>query len=213
MKNTAIIFTSDHGFYLGEHGYIGKSLVTDRYQQAIPLYPEVARIPLLIYRPGEEKTRIRNYVQPPDLMPTVLDLLGVPVPKSVQARSIVSKSGKNRDAVICSPTISHPGLELPHPTTRSSIYRGDWLLVYGAQVHAVRDRETTRMVDSVLRRVRVLEKGRIRPALYHLPSDPGCRRNVIKKHTGIARDLHQRYVAFLEEAKVPEHHLRFFRDI
>jgi len=45
MDNTAIFFTTDHGFYLGEHGYIGKSLITPEYQQAIPLYPEVSASP------------------------------------------------------------------------------------------------------------------------------------------------------------------------
>jgi len=143
-------------------------------------------------------------------MPTILDLLGVPSPKPVQAHSIFKKK---RDFVICSPTISHPGLELPHPTTRSSIYRGDWLLVYGPQVDAVKDQETTQMVDSMLRKVRTLEKGPIRPALYHLPSDPRCQRNVLGRHRDVARKLHQRYVAFLEEMNVPERHLRFFRHL
>ncbi len=210
MKNTAVIFVSDHGFYLGEHGYIGKSLINERYQQAIPLYPEVAWIPLLLYRPGVKPRRVRDYVQTVDLMPTILDLLGVPSPKPVQAHSIFKKK---RDFVICSPTISHPGLELPHPTTRSSIYRGDWLLVYGPQVDAVKDQETTQMVDSMLRKVRTLEKGPIRPALYHLPSDPRCQRNVLGRHRDVARKLHQRYVAFLEEMNVPERHLRFFRHL
>ena len=38
---TAIIVTSDHGFYLGEHGNIGKSLIRGERHQSLPLYPEL----------------------------------------------------------------------------------------------------------------------------------------------------------------------------
>ncbi|HIC89212.1 MAG TPA: sulfatase, partial [Anaerolineae bacterium] len=51
LEGTAIIITSDHGFYLGEHGYIGKSLIRGTRHQSLPLYPEVSRIPLLIRLP------------------------------------------------------------------------------------------------------------------------------------------------------------------
>jgi arylsulfatase A-like enzyme len=37
-ETTAVFFLADHGFYLGEHGYIGKSLITPEYQQSLPLY-------------------------------------------------------------------------------------------------------------------------------------------------------------------------------
>ena len=52
LKNTAIILIGDHGFYLGEHGYIGKLLIRGKLCQHLPLYPEVARIPMLVYFPG-----------------------------------------------------------------------------------------------------------------------------------------------------------------
>ena len=217
LHDTAVVFMSDHGFYLGEHGYIGKSLIS-RYQQAIPLYPEVAHVPMLAYVPGSKGgRRIRQYAQTVDLMPTVCDLMDVGVPESVQSRSLLPLLRGSRQAgashVICSPTISHEGLKVPHPTSRSSIYSGNWLLVYGSQVDRVTDRETTQMVDSVLRQVRTLEKGPIRPALYNLKQDPSCSRNVIGKHQTVARRLHRQYVRFLENANVPERHLQFFRNL
>src|SRR5919202_882747 len=71
FENTAILFLSDHGFYLGEHGYVGKSLITPRYQQTVPLYPEVCRIPFLVHMPGQETTsRVGALAQPLDLAPT-----------------------------------------------------------------------------------------------------------------------------------------------
>ena len=220
LKNTAIIFIGDHGFYLGEHGYIGKTLLTPQYQQMLPLYPEVARIPFLIYTPdGHGGRHAKAYAQPVDLMPTICDLLNVQIPGTVQSSSLkpvvegTARTRKKRDFVICSPTISHPDLDAPHPTTRSSIYDSDWLLVFGPQVHRTRDTETTRMVDSILRRVRALEKGPITPKLYHLPSDPDCKRNVMRANRDVASELHAKYVAFLETAGVPERHLQFFREL
>ena len=218
MDDTAIILTSDHGFYLGDHGYMGKTLITPQFQQTIPLYPEVAHIPLLVYLPGAKGgRRLSAYAQPADLMPTICELLGVSIPEAAQAPSLLPllKGGRRprRDFVVSSPTVSHPGIEVPHPTVRSSVYSGEWLLVYGAQVDRGVDQDTTRMVDSVLRRVQVLEKGPIRPRLYHLASDPGCRRNVLRKHREVAENLHGKYVGFLEKAGVPEKHLRFFRTL
>lgn len=229
LRNSVVIFVSDHGFYLGEHNYMGKSLITDDYQQAIPLYPEVARVPLMMHVPqagsatGKGK-RVQSLAQTADLMPTICDLLGATIPEPVQAKSLApllhtTLKGRNpalravHDVVICSPTISFENLDVPHPTTRSSIYDGEWLLVYGSQVHHARDEETTQMVDSVLRRVRTLEQGPIKPALYHLPEDPECRKNQIDKERAVAKCLHSKYVSFLEEANVPERHLRFFREL
>jgi arylsulfatase A-like enzyme len=50
LKNTAIIVTSDHGYYLGEHRYTGKTLQRGDLMQWLPLYGEIARIPLLVSR-------------------------------------------------------------------------------------------------------------------------------------------------------------------
>ena len=66
MANTAIIFTSDHGFYFGEHGGLFGKMTFDKsadgrlYQHGdeesrwthSPLYEELVKIPLLIYSPG-----------------------------------------------------------------------------------------------------------------------------------------------------------------
>ena len=68
MEKTAIIFTSDHGFYFGEHGGLFGKMTYDKrpdgrlyrfgddgaYWAHSPLYEELVRIPLLIYLPGLE---------------------------------------------------------------------------------------------------------------------------------------------------------------
>jgi len=52
-EETAVIFTSDHGFYLGEHGLVGKHTVLEP-EKGWPLYGEVAHIPLMVKVPGTE---------------------------------------------------------------------------------------------------------------------------------------------------------------
>jgi hypothetical protein len=87
------------------------------------------------------------------------------------------------------------------------------MLIYGSQVDKIDEPEVTQMVDSMMRRMRTLEKGPIKPELYHLPTDPNCNNNVINQHFDEAKRLHAAYIQFLESAKVPEKHLQFFRHI
>lgn len=218
MDNTAIIFISDHGFYLGEHGYMGKSLITEKYQQAIPLLPEVCHIPLLAHMPGQTESAATDALaQPLDLMPTILSLLGVEVPESCAGHSLTPVLQRNADSVreiaIASPTLSSQGMTIPHPTARASIMDGEWMLVYGSQVDQVTDPETTAMVDSIMRQVRTLEEGPIRPQLFNLRQDPTATKDIIDSHGQEAQRLHGRLVGFLERHNVPEKHLRFFRSL
>ena len=58
LETTAVIFTSDHGFYLGEHGWIGKSRIMAGHQHFLPLYEELAHVPLIVYAPGLKPGRL-----------------------------------------------------------------------------------------------------------------------------------------------------------
>ncbi|HEX28460.1 TPA: sulfatase [Candidatus Poribacteria bacterium] len=217
MKNTVVIFTTDHGFYLGEHGYIGKSLIRENYHQSIPLYPEVSAIPLIMYVPGMEGKRIKALVQSIDLMPTILDFMEVEIPPTVQGYSlkplIEGKANKVRDVAIASPTLSSRGIKVPHPTNRATITDGEWMLIYGSQVEKVEGAEMTEMVDSIKRRVAAIEEKPLAPELYYLPEDPGCERNLFEENHDKAKEIHAQFVEFLERCEVPEEHLRFFRYI
>ena len=70
-ENSLIVFMSDHGEPLGEHGYIRKAFPRN--------YEELAHIPWIMRFPdglGAGK-RFSSFIQPPDLMPTILEFLGV----------------------------------------------------------------------------------------------------------------------------------------
>jgi arylsulfatase A-like enzyme len=81
--NTVIVFTSDHGFYLGERGFAGK------------WYPhEVSmRVPLIVYDPrmgdGQRGLRPQKLALSIDIAPTLLDLAGLPPSPGMQGRSLL----------------------------------------------------------------------------------------------------------------------------
>ncbi len=94
-ENTIVIYTSDQGFYLGEHGWFDKRF----------MYEESFRTPLLMRFPKEVKpgTKINKLVQNLDFAPTFLDYAGVQIPGDMQGESfrklVSGKTGEWRDAV------------------------------------------------------------------------------------------------------------------
>lgn len=78
-ENTIVVYTSDQGFYLGEHGWFDKRF----------MYEESFRTPLVMRYPNEIKpgTRISKLVQNLDFAPTFLDYCGVAIPKEMQGES------------------------------------------------------------------------------------------------------------------------------
>jgi len=82
FSDTAVILTSDHGMYLGEHNRCGKHTVAE--EDPWPYYDTVARLPLLVWTPfGTAPASTGALCQAADIMPTVLDLCDVPAPATV----------------------------------------------------------------------------------------------------------------------------------
>ncbi len=74
LKESLVIFVGDHGESLGEHGYWGHGKTTN--------WPDL-RIPLILAGPGiPQGRRIAEPVQITDLFPTVMDTLGIDMPKT-----------------------------------------------------------------------------------------------------------------------------------
>lgn len=80
-ENTIVIYSSDQGFYLGEHGWYDKRW----------MFEESLKMPFLIRWPGKIKpgTESRALIQNIDYAPTFLEAAGVPVPAAVQGRSLL----------------------------------------------------------------------------------------------------------------------------
>jgi arylsulfatase A-like enzyme len=79
-ENTLVVYTSDQGFFLGEHGLFDKRF----------MYEEALRTPMMIRFPEEisANTQTDLLVQNLDLAPTLLDLAGVPIPVDMQGKSL-----------------------------------------------------------------------------------------------------------------------------
>lgn len=78
-ETTAIVFCSDHGYHLGEHGF---------WQKA-NLHEEVLRVPMMISCPGINPARSRSLVELADIFPTVSDLAGLKIPDGLHGTSLV----------------------------------------------------------------------------------------------------------------------------
>src|SRR5690606_21586619 len=70
-----------------------------------PFYNEIAHLPLLIHHPsmGGQGARRSALTQTPDLMPTFLEMFGLPIPSDVTARSLVpllAEDGPGHEAVL-----------------------------------------------------------------------------------------------------------------
>ena len=185
--DTTIIFTSDHGFYLGEHNLIGKVLL-DR-QDVIcgrwPLYDCIGHPPLLVSLPGETNGRRHSELcQPPDVMPTILDVLDVPLPPTVQGKSLLPmiRSGEPvRDCAVTSPTYVQDR-EVCSPTCFRTEER---LYVYGG------DEWESELYNTIL--------------------DPAEEQNIVDSNQEEAHSLHKKYIEFLEEIGCPDSSLELRR--
>jgi len=79
--NTVVVFYSDNGHFMGEHGFSGKWL----------MYEESLRVPGFIFDPRDPKGRVRSQemVLNIDLAPTILDLAGLEIPSHMDGKSLV----------------------------------------------------------------------------------------------------------------------------
>lgn len=80
-ENTIVIYSSDQGFYLGEHGWYDKRW----------MFEESLMMPFVIRWPGviPAKTRSKALIQNIDYGATFLDVAGAPIPDEIQGRSLV----------------------------------------------------------------------------------------------------------------------------
>jgi len=94
-ENTIVIYLSDQGFYMGEHGWFDKRFI----------YEESFRTPMVMRYPGVIKpgTVSEEMVMNLDIAPTMLDAAGIAIPKDVQGKSMLpvlkNKKAKGRDVL------------------------------------------------------------------------------------------------------------------
>ncbi len=95
-ENTIVIFTSDHGYHLGEHDLWSK----------VSIHEESARVPLIVRVPGHAPVRCKSLVELLDLYPTLSKLCGLSIPDNIQGLDISAMLQdplhEVRNSILCS---------------------------------------------------------------------------------------------------------------
>ncbi|MEM7393458.1 MAG: sulfatase/phosphatase domain-containing protein, partial [Verrucomicrobiota bacterium] len=89
LEDAIVVFTSDHGDCLTDHGH----------SQKWTMYDTITRMPMIVWSPGrfEGGKRIDDLCQQMDIGPTLMELAGIEVPDSLEARSLLpALEGKER---------------------------------------------------------------------------------------------------------------------
>lgn len=99
LENTVVIYTSDQGFYMGEHGYFDKRFMYEesfrtplvvRMPDGRPIKAAKGRTPVLGPQTfGHRDNDIDELVQNIDYAPTILDIAGLPIPEDIQGESFL----------------------------------------------------------------------------------------------------------------------------
>jgi len=167
-ENTIVVYTSDQGFYIGEHGWFDK-----RY-----MYEESMRTPLMVRYPSGIRAgqTVTEMVQNIDYAPTLLDFAGIPVPADIQGISLKGIMTGETDTLGRDKLYYHyyQGIESTHNV---------------AKQYGVRTR-THKLI-------RFKDVGMDHWEMYDLQNDPGEMRNVYDDpaYEGVRRDLHRKLQA------------------
>ena len=123
-ENTIVVFTSDHGYHLGEHGL----------WQKMSLFEQSARVPLILAGPGipSKGAKAETPVGLIDLYPTLTEMCDVQSPENLQGQSLVS--------ILNNPTETGRGWSLTQVTRRRTGPKKNW--VYGYTLRTDRWRYT-----------------------------------------------------------------------
>lgn len=131
-ENTLVIVTADHGEELLEHGFIGHPS-TSFIGSA---YDELLHIPLIMSYPNglPINVRVGQQVQNVDILPTVLELLELPIPETLQGRSLMPLILGTSDVELPAFTETTPGGYQATPEMMKTRIRAmrtsDWKLIH-----------------------------------------------------------------------------------
>ena len=76
FEDTIVVLSADHGDMMGSHGLMGKHV----------WYEESIHIPFVVHIPGNKKRRCRTCIASQDMTPTLLGLLEIPIPSTVEGK-------------------------------------------------------------------------------------------------------------------------------
>jgi arylsulfatase A-like enzyme/Flp pilus assembly protein TadD len=167
-EKTLVVVTSDHGEGLGDHG-------EDEHMMLV--YDSTLRVPLILSRPGSlaAGTRVAGQFRSVDLLPTVLDLLGVPAPPTTGASRAAALRGQGR---------------IPDNESYAESLYGQIHFGY-APLRALRA-EGWKLIDAP------------KAELYRVSEDPGETKNLIDARASVATGIRTRLATYDKGAALPQ---------
>ncbi len=162
-EDTLVIVTSDHGEEFFEHG---------GFSHGYSLHQELLHVPMIIKLPGgSEPRRVQEWVSNMDLLPTVLDVLRLPLPEVLDGRSLLPLLKQERPE---EPPQSRPryfDIRWDKRCIASAILEWPWKLI----------------------RVQSNYEGLSnQDLLFHLEKDPGETRNLATDHKDLVQEMGRR---------------------
>jgi choline-sulfatase len=137
LENTYIIYTSDHGIAIGRHGLMGKQ----------NLYEHTWRVPFIVKGPGiDAGKRVKGNIYLLDVLPSLCDLAGIEIPKTVQGKSFVPVLKGEKEVVRNVMYGVYAGGTKPGMRT---VKKGDWKLIkYDVMDGAIRETQLFNLVEN-----------------------------------------------------------------
>ncbi len=180
-EETVVIFHADHGHLVGDHGRMGKYGRPELIEPQWPYFEEVSHVPLIVRAPGGPKNERNHFLaQAVDIMPTILDMAGEPIPEGVKGVSLApafrGEALPEREVAIMTTCI-----KADDPKTHdcmASITDGVWTLHYRGNELAW--------------------------DLFNIQNDPGQKENRAQTHRQEAERLHQAHLKQMRYAGVQE---------
>ncbi|GAK54151.1 hypothetical protein U14_05429 [Candidatus Moduliflexus flocculans] len=165
-ENTLIVITADHGDELMEHGFVGHASTS----WDTTVYDDLINVPMFYVLPGKvpQGKRVDTQVRTIDVMPTVLDLLGIPFDKPIQGKSyasVITDDGEFEETAFSETTPC--GYSCPSRLAKNrlrSVRTNDWKFI------SIYHDDT----------------GQTTEELYNLKEDRGETKNVIAENLAIA---------------------------
>ena len=154
-ENTLIALASDHGESLGEHG---------EKTHGFFIYNATLHVALIVRIPGDPPRVVQQGVSLIDVMPTILQALGITRPASVQGQSLLSLM------------LGHSSGDASgqYSENYAPLIHFGWNRLLGFEWHGMQYIDTTR------------------PELYNLKTDPHELHNLYKTHQALAHEMNQR---------------------
>ena len=127
LRNTVIIILAEHGEMFAKHGRFGRAGGIRG-----TLYDEVVHIPLIVKMPYKKSGRIAGFIQAIDLMPTILEIINIKRPDSLQGKSflpLLKSKNKNINKCVFGGTWywTHP--HYPYISINEYIRNNKWKLI------------------------------------------------------------------------------------